>query len=271
MKLAIIQMEVEDNKSANIETMKRFLKKATEAGADIAVLPEMWSCPYSHEYFADFAEKAGGDCYTALSGAALEGNIYIVGGSIPELDGGRIYNTSFVFDRKGEEIARHRKVHLFNIDIDGGQRFYESDTLCAGNEITVFETEFGTMGLVICFDIRFPEICRLTALRGAKVLFVPAVFNMTTGPMHWEILLRLRAVDNQIFTVGAGPARDENGIYVSYGNSIAVDPWGRILYRADEKEGMGVVDLDLSETQKVREQLPLLDSMRPDVYKIEEL
>jgi predicted amidohydrolase len=189
---------------------------------------------------------------------------------MPELDGDNVYNTSFVFDRSGREIARHRKVHLFDIDIKGRQRFMESETFAAGDSITVFDTEFGRMGLLICFDIRFPEICRLMALKGANVLFVPAAFGMITGPMHWELLFRLRAVDNQVFTVGASPARDEKGVYVAYGNSIAVDPWGKILCRAGAQEAMEVVQLDLSEIEKAREQLPLISAMRNDVYQTSE-
>jgi len=269
MKLAIIQMNVGFDKKENLKVMEKHLKRAGEAGADIAILPEMFNCPYSNKYFKDYAEKSGGESYAAMSRVASENNFYLVGGSIPEIDGTDIYNTSFVFDRRGNEIARHRKVHLFDIDIVGGQRFFESETFKAGNDFTVFDTEFGKMGLVICFDARFPEICRLVALQDAKVLFVPGAFNMTTGPLHWEILFRLRAVDNQYFTVGASPARDENSVYVSYGNSIAVDPWGRILYKADAEEAMGIVDLDLNEIDKVREQLPLLKAMRNDLYIIE--
>jgi len=271
MKLAVIQMGVGFDKKNNLEVMEGYIKRAGEAGADIAILPEMFNCPYSNDYFRDYAEESGGETYTALSQAASSNNIYIVGGSIPELEGDDVYNTSFVFDRNGREIARHRKVHLFDIDVKGGQRFFESETLKAGEDITVFETEFGKMGLVICFDLRFPEICRLMALKGAKVLFAPAAFNMTTGPLHWEILFRLRAVDNQLFTVGASSARDEKGVYISYGNSIAVDPWGRVLYRADAQEEMGIVELDLGEIEKAREQLPLISAMRNDVYRIEEV
>jgi len=270
MKLAIIQMGIGLDKQKNIEVMESYIKSASEAGADIAVLPEMFNCPYSNKYFVDYAEKSGEKSYTAISRAASLNNIYVVGGSIPEIDGDRIYNTSFVFDRKGKEIARHRKVYLFDIDIKGGQRFVESETFTAGDDITVFDTEFGKIGLVICFDMRFPEICRLTALEGAKVLIAPAAFNMTTGPMHWEITFRLRAVDNQLYTVGVSSARNEDGVYVSYGNSIVCDPWGKILYRADVEEVMGVVELDKSEVDKVREQLPLLKAMRNDIFTIEE-
>ena len=271
MKLAIIQMGVGIDKKNNLDVMKGYIKRAGETGADIAILPEMFNCPYSNDYFRNYAEKSGGESYTALSQAASLSGIYVIGGSIPELDGDDVYNTSFVFARNGGEIARHRKVHLFDIDVKGGQRFFESETLKAGEDITVFETEFGKMGLLICFDLRFPELCRLTALKGARVLFAPAAFNMTTGPLHWEILFRQRAVDNQLFTVGASPARDEEGVYVSYGNSIAVDPWGRVLYRADAQETMGVVEFDLGEIERVREQLPLINAMRNDVYRIEEV
>ena len=270
MKTALIQMGVSADKKENLEKAKTYIAKAKAGGADIAVLPEMFNCPYSNAYFADYAEKTGGESHTSLSAAAKDNGLYLIGGSMPEIaEDGSIYNTSFVFDREGKEIARHRKVHLFDIDVKGGQRFFESETFKGGDDITVFDTEFGKMGLVICFDIRFPEICRLTALSGAKALFAPGAFNMTTGPLHWEILFRLRAVDNQLFTVGVSPARDEAGVYVSYANSIAADPWGRIIYRADEKECMEVVELDLTEVEKVREQLPLISAMRKDIYKIE--
>jgi len=177
-------MNVFIDKDKNLESMKGFVKKAAEAGADFVVLPEMFNCPYSNDYFTRYAEKAGDESYAALSKAAGKNAIYVIGGSIPENDGGNIYNTSFAFDRNGREIARHRKVHLFDIDVKGGQRFFESETLTGGKDITVFDTEFGRMGLMICFDMRFPELCRITALKGAKVLFTPADFNMTTGPLH---------------------------------------------------------------------------------------
>ena len=139
-----------------------------------------------------------------------------------------------------------------------------------GNSITTFETEFGTMGLCVCFDMRFEELARCMALRGAKVIFVPAAFNMTTGPAHWEILFRQRAVDNQCFTVGVAPARNEAASYVSYGNSIAVDPWGNVLCRAGAEETTLYADLDLSRVDAVRQQLPILKSRRVDLYEVTE-
>ena len=162
---------------------------------------------------------------------ARERGIWLIGGSIPELEDGNVYNTSFVYAPDGSCAARHRKTHLFDIDVAGGQRFMESETLTPGSDITTFETPWGTMGLCICFDFRFEELARLMTLRGARVLFVPAAFNMTTGPAHWELLFRQRAVDNQVFTVGTSPARDESASYHAWGHSIVCDPWGSIDFR----------------------------------------
>ena len=145
-----------------------------------------------------------------------------------------------------------------DIEVDGGQHFKESDTFSKGESPTLFDTPWGSMGVCICFDIRFPLFIREYCELGAKALIVPAAFNMTTGPMHWELLFRSRAVDNQFFTFGCAPARDEKGGYVSYANSIAVDPWGHIISRADEKECILTAEVDLSLCQSVRRQIPVL-------------
>ena len=270
MRIALIQMMVTADKRQNIETACGKIREAAQHGADMAVLPEMFCCPYQNDCFRPYGEEENGPAQTALSALAAELGIYIVGGSIPELAAGNVYNTSFVYDRRGRRIARHRKVHLFDIDVAGGQRFRESDTLSPGNEITTFETEFGTCGLCICFDLRFEELARCMCLRGAKVLFVPAAFNMTTGPAHWELLFRQRAVDNQCFTVGVSPARDETAGYVAYGNSIAVDPWGTVLCRAGAEEAILCTDLDLTRIDNVRAQLPILSARRTDLYEVRE-
>ena len=266
MRIAMIQMPVVDDKAKNIETALNYIKSAAESGADIAVLPEMFNSPYADEYFRPYSEKAGGETFSALSRAAKENNIIVVGGSIPELDGEKLYNTCFIFDESGKNIACHRKAHLFDIDVPNGQRFFESNTFSRGEQVTVFDTKFGKIGVCICFDMRFPELSRCMALKGAKTIIVPAAFNMTTGPAHWELMFRQRAVDNQLFTIGVSPARDENGCYVAYGNSIACDPWGRIIERADAAETMLTVDIDLSKVDEIRAQLPLMKSLRKELY-----
>lgn len=267
MKLGIIQSPVENSKEANLACAERAIRQAAAGGADLVVLPEMFNCPYHNAAFAANAESEDGPSVARLSEAAAKNGVYLVGGSIPLLENGNIYNASFVFDRGGRVIAVHRKVHLFDIAIDGGQVFRESDTFTAGDSITLFDTEFGRMGLCICFDFRFPELARLMALEGARCIFVPAAFNMTTGPAHWELMFRQRAVDNQLFTVGAAPARSYEG-YVSYANSMVVSPWGEVLCRAGEQPAVMVADADLSQVESVRRQLPLLSARRTDLYTV---
>lgn len=270
MRVALIQMPVTADREGNLQTAAKKLLWAADQGADIAVLPEMFCCPYENSCFRPYGEGPGGPAQAMLSRTAAETGLYVVGGSLPELEDGKVYNTSFVYGPDGTLLAKHRKVHLFDIDVAGGQRFRESDTLSPGNAITTFETKFGTMGLCICFDLRFEELARCMCLRGAKVIFVPAAFNMTTGPAHWELLFRQRAVDNQCFTVGVSPARDEAGSYVAYGNSLAVDPWGTVLCRAGAEEATLYADLDLSRLDSVRAQLPILSARRTDLYEVRE-
>ena len=194
----------------------------------------------------------------------------LIGGSIPEYDNDKVYNTSFIFNSEGNEIAKHRKMHLFDIDIKGGQCFKESDSLTAGDSICVFDTPFCKIGLCICFDMRFPELSRLMVLKGAKIIIVPAAFNMTTGPPHWESMFKQRAIDNQCFTIGVAPARNNESSYISYANSIIVNPWGNIIYKAGDKEVFDVIDINLGEVDSIREQLPLISARRTDIYTIQE-
>lgn len=267
LRVALIQMHVEEDKLKNIAIASGFVKSAAEQGVDMAVLPEMFNCPYKTANFPVYAEEEGGECYSLLSDLAKTYGIYLAAGTMPEKDSeGRIFNTSYVFDRQGGKIGKHRKMHLFDIAVKGGQYFKESETLTPGDSVTVFDTEFGKMGLAVCYDFRFPELSRLMVDKGAKVLIVPAAFNMTTGPAHWEVMFRSRAIDNQAYTIGVAPARDVNSCYTSYGNSIVVSPWGEVVVRMDEKEGFSVADLDLDYVEKVRGELPLLAHRRKDIY-----
>ncbi len=272
LKAAIIQMRVVDDKQKNIAIANEYLKKAVQQGIDIAVLPEMFCCPYETSNFPIYAEREGGENYRVMAKLAKEYGIYLIAGSMPEKDENNlVFNTSYVFNRKGEKIAKHRKMHLFDIDVAGGQRFKESVTLTAGNEITIFDTEFGKIGLCICYDLRFPELSRLMVDQGAQVIIVPAAFNMTTGPAHWNVLFRNRALDNQVFMIGCAPARDLAASYTSYGHSITVSPWGEIVQQLDEKEGYMIVELNLQQVEKVRRELPLLEHRRKDIYTLKSL
>ena len=272
IKIAAIQMPTVADKMENVRTVKTYLEKIKDENPDFVILPEMFCCPYQTENFPIYAEKEGEPVWQQLSGYAKQYGIYLIGGSMPEKDAeGNVYNTSYIFDREGKQIGKHRKVHLFDIDVKGGQTFKESDTLTAGDSDTVFDTEFGKIGVMLCFDIRFPELSRMMVNDGAKVIFVPAAFNMTTGPAHWELSFRTRALDNQIYMVGCAPARDVSAGYISWGHSIVTDPWGRVTGMLDENEGILLAELDMDYEEQVREELPLLKSRRKDMYKLEKL
>ena len=272
IKIAAIQMPTVADKMENVRTVKTYLEKIKDENPDFVILPEMFCCPYQTENFPIYAEKEGGPVWQQLSGYAKQYGIYLIGGSMPEKDAeGNVYNTSYIFDREGKQIGKHRKVHLFDIDVKGGQTFKESDTLTAGDSDTVFDTEFGKIGVMLCFDIRFPELSRMMVNDGVKVIFVPAAFNMTTGPAHWELSFRTRALDNQIYMVGCAPARDVSAGYISWGHSIVTDPWGRVIDMLDEKKGILLAELDMDYEEQVREELPLLKSRRKDMYKLEKL
>lgn len=268
MKVALLQTRVYANKEKNIcEAVKR-IEEVSREGADFAVLPEMFCCPYQTGLFREYGEWENGAAYKALRKAAKDNHIYVIGGSIPELDGDKVFNTTYIFDRCGRTIGKHRKMHLFDIDVKGGQSFKESDVLSFGNEVTVVDTEFCKIGVGICYDIRFPELSRLMALNGAEILVFPAAFNMTTGLAHWEISFRMRALDNQVYAIGVAPARDEEASYHSYGNSIIASPWGDVVRRMDEKVGYVIQEIELDTVHKVREELPLLKHRRTDIYTL---
>lgn len=262
MNITLLQLPVSSVKSENLNRAAEAVRHAALRGAELVILPEMFCCPYDNKCFPAYAEEAGGTIWSALSAMARENGIYLVGGSFPERENGRIYNTCFVFSPDGTQIARHRKIHLFDIDIQGGQRFKESDVLSPGETVTVFSTPAGTFGVCICFDLRFPALFEAMADAGAQAVFVPAAFNRTTGPKHWELLFRSRAVDNQLYTVGVSSARDESADYVAYGHSIVCDPWGAVEKEAGHESCAVDAVLDLSAVENVRRQLPVRSARR---------
>ena len=265
--LALCQIRTELDREETMTKAERMIREAAANGADFTVLPEMFSCLYSRKYFRSFAAMGHESTVAILSALAKELGIYIVGGSVPESADGKLYNTCFIFDREGRQIACHRKVHLFDND---SLNVHESHTFSPGSEITVFDTEFGKMGCAVCFDVRFPELFRAMAMRGAKLVFLPAQFNTMTGPASWELLLRSRATDNQLFIVGAEAARYDGFSYECWGHSMVADPFGSKIAECDETEQILYVDVDLSKTEATREQFPVFPLLRRDIYKVAE-
>ena len=190
LKLGQVQLMVGRDKAENLRRACALIRRAAEQGAQLVMLPEMFCCPYENEMFRPNSEEQGGPAQQALSALSRELGIWIVGGTIPEREGKRLYNTCYVYDDQGRQAARHRKIHLFDVNVEGGQYFMESDTFAPGNDITLLDTPWGRLGLCVCFDLRFEELCRVLTLRGARMILAPAAFNMTTGPAHWELLFR---------------------------------------------------------------------------------
>lgn len=269
IKLGICQMFVTADKNINISKAKSMIESAAAAGCQVAILPEMFNCPYQTELFPQYAEiYPEGETLGMLAQTAAESKIVVVGGSVAERDeNNNIYNTSFIFDKNGDLLGRHRKIHLFDVNIQGGTVCRESSSLSAGQEMTVVSTTGVKFGVGICYDIRFPELSRMMTLAGAELLIYPAVFGWTTGPAHWELLMRSRAIDNQVFVVGAAPACTPGAPYQAYGHSMVVDSWGDILAMAGSEETMMTVEIDLNKMYTVRQQLPLLKHRRSDVYQ----
>lgn len=269
IKLALCQMNVVDNKEKNIKTARLMIEESISKNADFIILPEMFNCPYSNDKFIEYGEKEkSSETLSEISKLAKSNNAYILAGSIPEIEEDKLYNTSYLFDRQGNVIAKHRKMHLFDIDVKGKITFKESDVLTTGNDFTIADTEFGKVGIGICYDIRFPELAKIMVENGALILIYPGAFNMTTGPAHWELLFRSRAMDNQAFCIGVAPALNNDASYHSYGHSIITNPWGEVIAQASEKESLIISEIDLSEIKKVREELPLLKNKRDDLYEV---
>ncbi|KAG2024354.1 hypothetical protein GB937_004010 [Aspergillus fischeri] len=265
------------DKAVNLSHARIKVLEAAKAGAKLIVLPECFNSPYGTQYFPSYAEtllpspptKEQSPSYHALSAIAAEAQAYLVGGSIPELDTStkKYYNTSLVFSPTGSLIGTHRKTHLFDIDIPGKITFKESEVLSPGNQLTLVDLpEYGKIGLAICYDIRFPESAMIAARKGAFALIYPGAFNMTTGPLHWALLGRARAVDNQIYVGLCSPARDTNATYHAWGHSLIVNPNAEILAEAAETETIIYADLDNESIQNTRKGIPVYTQRRFDLY-----
>ncbi|XP_049783224.1 omega-amidase NIT2 [Schistocerca cancellata] len=266
-RIALVQLVVGGTKENNVKKAIDFIKQAKEKGSDVVILPECFNSPYGTKYFSSYAEEIpSGETSKALSQAAKENNVYLIGGSIPERDGNKLYNTCTIWNRSGQMVAKHRKVHLFDIDIPGGITFKESETLSPGNQLTIFETEMCKIGVGICYDIRFEEMARIYRNMGCQLLVYPGAFNMTTGPLHWQLLQRARAVDNQVYVAGVAPLTEKGSDYTSWGHSTLVDPWGKVVVEGEFSEEILYGDIDLSTVKEVRQQIPISLQRRTDLY-----
>lgn len=270
IRVGCVQMTSRADKAANLAKAEALVARAAAQGADVVVLPEKWNGIGTVADYRALAERLpGGESVAAMSRWAREHSVVLVGGSITELPGGggKLPNTCCVFDRTGALVATYRKIHLFDVDA-AGVVYRESDSDEAGDEPVVAEVDGLGIGLSICYDLRFPELYRILALRGARLLTVPANFVTHTGKDHWETLLRARAIENQCYV--AAPAQT-GAVFAdkppAYGRSLIVDPWGVVLAQAGDEETIIVAEVDMARLESIRATLPALRHRRPEAYR----
>jgi len=255
--VAGVQMDIKPGDiKANIKCAIGMAEKALKFNPDMIILPEMFATGFAYPYINKIAKGYFTELTDLLVNLAYKTNAFIVGGSIPEFNEGKLYNTSIVFSPERKALGFARKIHPFS----GTD---ESKYFTGGNKISVISTPLAKLGIVICYDIRFPEIARKLTLEGAEILIVPAQFPRPREH-HWHALLRSRAIENQVFLVGVNRIGGKNPEH--FGHSIAIDPYGNVLDELDDKEGILVCEIDLGRIAEVRKSMPVLLDRRPEVY-----
>ncbi len=268
IRVAALQMTSTDDVRDNHRQAIHLLEEAAARGAEIAFLPETWTYMGEQSGAPAAAEPIPGPTTDLLTAAARRHGMAIHGGSFVERDAvePRVFNTSVVIDASGAIVTRYRKIHLFDVGVEGGVVYQESASVAPGSEPVIAGVAGLSLGLTICYDLRFPELYRLLALDGAEMIAVPAAFHQYTGKDHWEVLLRARAIENQVYIVAAQESGRHPGGWVSYGRSMIVDPWGTVLATAPDGAGLAVADCDLETLARVRRELPSLANRRPAAY-----
>jgi deaminated glutathione amidase len=268
MRAAAVQLNSTDQYDRNLEVAERLVRDAAADGAQLVVLPEKWTVLGSPEAIRAAAEPLDGPALGAAASWASELGIVLVAGSVPEVvpDQDKLANTSVMFGPEGEQLATYRKIHMFDVDV-ADVSYRESEIEQAGDQLAVADAGGTKVGLTICYDLRFPELYRILALRGARVITVPSAFTERTGRDHWEVLIRARAIEDQVFVVAAGQIGFAPPHFRSYGRSMIVDPWGVVLAQAADDECFVSADLDFAGQDRTRERLPSLRHRRPESYR----
>jgi predicted amidohydrolase len=265
LRAAAVQLNSTNEKDRNLATAERLVRAAAADGAELVALPEKWSLLAAGEELLAGAEPLDGPTLSAARGWARELGIDLLAGSISERGEEKAFNTSVLIGRDGEDLAVYRKIHMFDVEA-GGVAYRESEHEEPGAEIVTAPLGELIAGLSVCYDLRFPELYRILAVRGARLLTVPSAFTLATGRDHWEVLLRARAIENQAFVIAPNQIGEAPPHFSSYGRSAIVDPWGVALATAPDEECFVAADLDLTAQERVRHSLPSLANRRPAAY-----
>ncbi|HEX6455386.1 MAG TPA: carbon-nitrogen hydrolase family protein [Solirubrobacterales bacterium] len=267
MRVAAVQLNSNGDKERNLAAAERLVGAAAADGAEFVALPEKWNLLAGGEELIAGAEPLDGPSLTAARGWARGRGIHLLAGSVSERgeEGEKASNTSVLIGPDGEDLAVYRKIHMFDVDA-GGVSYRESAHERPGTEPVVAPVGELTLGMTVCYDLRFPELFRILALRGARLIAVPSAFTLATGRDHWEVLLRARAIEDQVFIVAPNQVGEAPPHFSSFGRSMIVDPWGVVLATAPDGEGFVAADLDFGEQDRVRESLPSLANRRPGAY-----
>jgi predicted amidohydrolase len=265
LRAAAVQLNSTDDRERNLATAERLVRAAAADGATLVALPEKWNLLAGGEELLAGAEPLHGPSLTAARAWASELGIHLLAGSIAARGDERAQNTSVLVGPDGSDLAVYRKIHMFDVDV-GGVSYRESAFEDPGSEIVTASLGEAELGLTVCYDLRFPELYRILALRGARLISVPSAFTTTTGRDHWEVLLRARAIENQAFLIAPNQIGAAPPHYDSFGHSMIVDPWGRVLATAPDEECFIAADLDLAAQDEVRDSLPALANRRPEAY-----
>lgn len=267
MRAAAVQLNSNGDKERNLAAAERLVRAAAADGAEFVALPEKWNLLAGGEELVAGAEPLDGPSLTAARGWAQELSIHLLAGSISERggEGEKASNTSVLIGPEGDDLAVYRKIHMFDVDA-GGVSYRESEFERPGSEPVTAAVGDLTAGLTVCYDLRFPELFRILALRGARLIAVPSAFTLATGRDHWEVLLRARAIENQLFVIAPNQCGEAPPHFSSFGRSAIVDPWGVVLATAADGEGFAAADLDFAAQDRVRESLPSLANRQPDAY-----
>jgi predicted amidohydrolase len=265
LRAAAIQLNSTNDKGRNLASAERLVRAAAADGAELIALPEKWNLLGHGEELAAGAEELGGPTLSAARDWARALGIHLLAGSIAEKGPEKPFNTSVLIGPDGADVGVYRKIHLFDVEA-GGVVYCESEHEAPGGEIVTAAAGDVTVGMSVCYDLRFPELYRILALLGAQIVTVPSAFTLATGRDHWEVLLRARAIENQVFVLAPNQVGETPPHYSSYGRSAIVDPWGVVLATAPDEECFVAADLDLGAQERIRESLPSLANRRPEAY-----